>query len=519
MEWEDIIVSSKILGHISAGVYRSAGGALKELVSNAFDACATRVVITTNPPSFDIVSCHDNGIGMKLEDFYRIMKEGIGESSKRVDGDNACKEFTRPVIGRLGIGMLGIAQMCHSFKIVSHHRDTETAFQATIKLVDFLREKVDAVNPEDDGDEAIDVGKFVIEKIDYDPEKSGTSVITSDVRSAFINKFRENPGPLLPSKFSSFLEIIHNERSVRELGDYWQMVWDLSVACPIPYMDEGPFNWKIVEAPQGIKNKIESLKKSLKNYQFELVVDGLSLRKPNLYPFPPKRRDGRKLMTGLLFPIEEEMTVYGRPLKLLGYIYMQDGQAVDPFELRGLLIRIRNVAIGSYDPTFLDYPKIEGPRFNWLSSEIYVEEGLEHALNIDRDSFNEMHSHFVKVQQVVHKTLDEVFSQASRRGTKRSKIKRQSEQRRKLLALKHLLAQELEGKYELVEVDEADVPLIIDTRKKRLLINHRSTLWPRSQSKRELAELIAVAFEISMLSPEGQQRDRFYTLLAKLLNL
>jgi hypothetical protein len=89
MDWEDIVVSSKILGHISAGVYRSAGGALKELVSNAFDASATRVVITTNPPSFDIITCYDNGNGMRLEDFHWIMKEGIGESTKRVAGDVA----------------------------------------------------------------------------------------------------------------------------------------------------------------------------------------------------------------------------------------------------------------------------------------------------------------------------------------------------------------------------------------------------------------------------------------------
>ena len=63
MSWKDITVSSKIVGHISSGVYRSAGGALKELVSNAFDADATQVYITTNWPSFDVITCQDNGIG------------------------------------------------------------------------------------------------------------------------------------------------------------------------------------------------------------------------------------------------------------------------------------------------------------------------------------------------------------------------------------------------------------------------------------------------------------------------
>jgi DNA mismatch repair ATPase MutL len=78
MDWQTIVVSSKILGHISAGVYRSPAGAIKELVSNAFDANATRVAITTNWPSFDIITCRDNGSGMTPEQFRQIMQGGIG---------------------------------------------------------------------------------------------------------------------------------------------------------------------------------------------------------------------------------------------------------------------------------------------------------------------------------------------------------------------------------------------------------------------------------------------------------
>lgn len=523
MAWQDIVVSSKILGHISAGVYRSAGGALKELVSNAFDANATRVVITTNAPSFDVVTCFDNGTGMKLEDFEWIMQEGIGESSKRID-KNIDPTFNRPVIGRLGIGMLGIAQVCHSFKIVSHHRETKTAFQATVRLVDFLRERIDAVDPTEEDVEDLQVGQFQAESIEYEPSQAGTYIVAVDVRSAFIRKFRENPGPRLPSKFSSFLDILHKERSVKELGAYWQMVWELAYSCPISYIEEGPFLWNRIKAPKGFKEKLEKLKQTLVDYNFEVVVDGLSLRKPHMFPYPTNRtspEQGKpKPMTGQLFPIEENMEVYGKPLKLIGYIYMQDGQAVEPIGLRGLLIRIRNVAIGGYDPTFLDYPKIEGPRFNWISSEIYVEEGLEQALNIDRDSFNELHSHFVKVQQVIHRLLDKVFSEASKGVTRRSQAKKENERSRKWEALEQLISEELSGNYRLVETEGNHLPLVIDTKSKRILINTESSLWPRSKSKRDLAQYVAVAFEISMLNPKlDGQRERFYKVLSRILNL
>ncbi len=528
MEWDNIVVNSKILGHISAGVYRSAGGALKELVSNAFDANATNVSITTNWPSFDVITCRDDGTGMTLEDFKRIMQGGIGDSRKRQTKKNPF-DLERPTIGWLGIGMLAIAQVCHEFKIISHHRMTKTAFQGSVRLIDFLKEKTDALTLEGDGKATLEVGQFNFEEIEYDEYEAGTYIVAADMRSAFVRKFRERSGDPLPTNFALYLASIQDKRSVKELGDYWQMVWELAVACPISYVETGPFQWKQIEpasdlressgqqASYELQKRLSTLFESLKRYHFQVVVDGLPLNKPNIYPSPSIRNDNEP-MSGHLFLIDEKVEVYGRILKLLGYVYMQDGQAIEPMELRGLLIRINNVAIGSYDPTFLKYPKIEGPRFNWLSSEVYVEEGLEQALNIDRDSFNELHPHFVKLQQIIHSLLEKVFLEASRGTKERSKNKFQEEQANKREAVKSLLAYELGGNYEIASGDD-EKPLIVDIDQGKVIINNNSPLWPKSRNKRELAQLIAIAFEVSMLAPEQERREQFYKLLTQLLEL
>lgn len=517
MSWQEIVVNSKILGHISAGVYRSAGGALKELVSNAFDADAQRVVITTNHPSFDIITCYDNGTGMTLTQFQELMKGGIGDSSKRTSKDIPSK-FNRPKIGRLGIGMLGIAQVCHEFKIISHHAESNTAFQAVIKLVDFLREKIDSMNPDEIEGYDLEVGQFQIDSIDYDESKAGTYIIATDMRSAFVRKFRESAGKPLPLDFSTFLKDIHKKRSIKELGDYWQMVFELALLCPLPYTNEDPFTWKRVRASDLIKSKIKELGNKINNYKFEVVVDGLLLRKPNQYPYPQKRTD-RTLMTGRVFFIDEDLMVHNRRLKLQGYMYVQDGQAIEPLELRGLLIRIRDVAIGTYDQTFLNYPKLEGPRFNWVSSEIYVQEGLEHALNIDRDSFNQMHPHYVKVQQIVHRLLKEVFSEASKGTSERSQKKHESTLKTKQLAIGNLLRSEFGTKFEVKETEDSEYPLTIDPEKKRVLVNPDSVLLPKSKAKKEAAQLVAYAFELSLLEAPLKRRKKFYELLTQLLNL
>ncbi len=318
--WEEIEVSSKLLGHISAGVYRSAGRAIKELVSNAFDARATKAVITTNWPSFDIITCRDDGTGMTLTEFRRLMHGGIGESTKRLPDHNE-PPSDRPIIGWLGIGMFAVAQLCHEFKIVSHHRESGTAFQATIRVMDFLREKVDEVDPERERKASVDVGQFQAETIPFDPKAGGTYIAATDMRSAFVRKFRENPEPPLPSRFDLFLDTVHGHHSTKELGDYWQMVWELAIAAPLPYYKEdGPFDWEQVRSvaadPEpSDRHRMRDLNMTLSAYNFEVVVDDLPLRKPNVYPYPVMRRDDRnEPLTGQVFLIKTEAMVYGRPL-------------------------------------------------------------------------------------------------------------------------------------------------------------------------------------------------------------
>lgn len=520
--WQDIKVNSKIVGHISAGIYRSPAGAIKELVSNAFDADATRVAITTNWPSFDIITCRDNGTGMTQEKFQKIMTQEIGDSDKRVGTDENADDMTsldRPIIGWLGIGMLGVAQICHEFNVISHHKESQEAFSARIRLMDFLREKVSDVSSDQAAEEPIDVGQFAIDAIEYEPDKAGTYVIASDIRSAFIKKFREtlgdNPVPL-PSKFSAFLKEIHRARSVKTLSDYWEMVWELAVACPVPYADTGPFDWDRIEVDPELKKRLIDLQQSLTTYQFEVVVDGLPLRKPNQYPLASPSRPTREPTTGKLFSVNTEVESYGRPFGLSGYVYLQNGFAIEPMELRGLLVRIRNIAIGTYDQTFFEYPKIPAPPFYWISGEIYVEKGLEFALNIDRDSFNEIHPHFVKLKEIIHNLLrNQVFPEADRGQRERSEGTRKDKQNKKQAKLKSFVHQELGDNYLLTSTDEKFFPLTIDTEENVIFENSQSKFLPKSKGKRELMQLIAHAFEISMLAPEEKRREKFYQLLSE----
>ena len=111
-----IHAAARIIGDISTGIYRSPANALKELVNNSFDAGATEVVISTDHPGFSSVSCFDNGPGISIAKLQEIFRY-IGGSDKREDGEIG--GFGRPVIGRIGIGILAMSQISKRFVIIS----------------------------------------------------------------------------------------------------------------------------------------------------------------------------------------------------------------------------------------------------------------------------------------------------------------------------------------------------------------------------------------------------------------
>lgn len=134
-------VTSGVLLHIGAGIYNSVAGALKELVSNSFDADATRVVISTDYPKFEQIRVVDNGLGMTPTHFTKAM-QSIGSSLKGVlEPSGLTLLFKRPVVGHLGIGLMALTQVCDEAIIESQTPNSDTKFVAQLDFSEFNRRK------------------------------------------------------------------------------------------------------------------------------------------------------------------------------------------------------------------------------------------------------------------------------------------------------------------------------------------------------------------------------------------
>src|SRR2546425_12167839 len=107
-------IDPSILRELS-GVYKPFVKALKELVSNAFDADADHVHITI-ADDFSTITVTDDGNGMTPFEFRNDFTR-IGGGSRRWAGDRTRKGRLR--IGSKGIGFLALARYCDRLRVES----------------------------------------------------------------------------------------------------------------------------------------------------------------------------------------------------------------------------------------------------------------------------------------------------------------------------------------------------------------------------------------------------------------
>jgi hypothetical protein len=409
----DIIAAQKIIADISSGVYRSPAAAIKELISNAYDADATRVQITSDPPVFRALMITDNGSGMDITQFLDVMAH-IGGSRKRVKSEIS-PIYKRKLIGRIGIGLLAVAQLGTKFYVSSKVKGQRTRFIAEVNLEPFHKDETALLSMKLLKGDEVQIG--AIQYVDNIPEeeeahytvitvpdakKGLTSEITGLVRKAVgateilsINKKRAKD-------FAQIVDVASNSnRADLVLDGYYYMAWELGLLSPVRYLNNAPFDSEI-RSVEGVEDiRVGQPPK------FTVTLDEIELRRPEL--FPNSISVDYQSPDPKAYVLAYDEIIAERRLKFHGYIYCQQPR-IQPEELKGLHVRIRDVGIGKYDKSWLGYPFDEGVRFGQVSGEVFVDEGLESALNIDRDSFRETDVHYQTLKAYIWDRLrSEVF--------------------------------------------------------------------------------------------------------------
>src|ERR1019366_1268075 len=120
------------------------------------------------------------------------------------------------------------------------------------------------------------------------------------------------------------------------LDNYYYMLWELGLLCPVDYLPGGPFRSERREIED-----LDSITLPLTT-GFDVIVDGNRIFRPQLFPNP--RAVDYSSPNPKLYPLLYETEVSKRTLRLHGYVYCQQ-PSISPEEVKGVHIRIRDVGI------------------------------------------------------------------------------------------------------------------------------------------------------------------------------
>jgi hypothetical protein len=415
-------------------------------------------------------------------------------------------------------------------------------------------------------------GEYRVVEQEYDAAQQGVRIFTKNLREQFRKRMRsslqllagkERSAGAKPYKtFDHFLGAIYDLKkptpSLNLRSDYDQLIFGLALAPPLPLI-EGRNAALYLPA-------IRQRQARLKKFDFQVQVDNLSLTNPSYLPSDreghtaldchlrkPKIRkfelvDGptkewikiaqhsvsveKSDVTFRFYEIHYSNTnVAGRPLSFNGYLFQQIGRLY-PRDIQGVLIRLHNVAIGKYDYSMMTYPYAEGPRYSMISSELFIEEGFDDALNIDRDSFNELHPHYVRAQAYIHALLHElIFPETWGEEKKRNRKRRERVARTKERAFLRSYSQVTGQSLELVDrvVDASPEysdrqtqasPVDFKARRKTIELDLQHPLLAPLLLRRKHAPLIeklVIAFERANTEVSAiSRRQIFYALLTEI---
>lgn len=504
-----LTVDDRVLARITDGIYRRPSAALRELIFNAYDADATEVVIDTDAPRFEYISVRDNGRGMDEKSLANLFKH-IGGSSKRthkgielgtVHSDNPdLTPMGRKLIGKIGIGMFAVTHLTTHFRVITKKKNQTHRLIAEVWMKTWTEENLRNA-PEDDGEFITGDVVFSVEPAS-DPESHGTEIVLLEIRDQTRNnlksadfwenyletrdatdpidkKTERSPpqfhigyvrkeddeftiAPQMPwndtdedlVKFKKLYEQVvagtgtttKNPDIEEYLDTYLGMIWLLSLAAPLKYIDSNPLlfssekkidfykiqNRAKSQATPLILEKDQTLTEAMdleSNAEdpcggFTVVVDGIELKRPVILPDTLLGNRKKVRATNPMMFVGKVKTSLGTipadrgggGLEFEAYFYWNS--LIVPKQNRGVLVRINNASGVLYDDRFMEYQISELNRLSQITAEIFIMRGLDPALNIDRESFNVSHPHYQYLTKWVHAALRQVTNKLKDVGKK-----------------------------------------------------------------------------------------------------
>lgn len=323
-------VDKKIVPLLSKSTYqKSFASALKELISNAYDADSLSVFIRMDK-SLKNIEIEDDGNGMTQIEFERYLT--IAGTKNPVE---LSRKYSRKKIGQFGVGFLSIFPYCEKLEIITTAENSDEVITAVIPTVDYTR-------PDKKGQTSN------VEDIPI----TGNIISDKSQRLKHYTKIKlVNPTYNVEQYFTA-LDTSKRD-SIHTLNPLEKFKWELQEDLPISYdPKKKSFGLIKYDEPIGISVFINDEIIYRNELQNEVLEQGV------------------EIIGGFECP----------------YIFTTSYKAIRPFEARGVKRRINNVGIGPR--TDFELKRSRGfSRLHWIAGEIYYPDEIKTDLTISRDTF------------------------------------------------------------------------------------------------------------------------------------
>ena len=342
-----ITVDKRIVGLLSASTYTNFPRALKELITNSYDADALHVKINIDLSKEQMI-VFDDGKGMSEEEFSFYIRIA-GKTRKKEDSRT---KLGRNIIGQFGVGFLAVFPFFKSYKIESKKAGSNKVLFATVPLHKYFSEGND---PIDIGSISIDGGEIEIKE---DFGRSYTRITLTGFNDITNGYFFDDP------------DVKYNSRDVNTYSGIDRLKWVLSDDLPLKFK-EAKFN-SLFTYPEVEK--------------FHVYVNGEELFRQVYADTILETQEGEYLEVG---KIKSK------------YFIATSGKSVFPYSARFFKLRNLNVGVGKDRDSFGESNR---SRIHWLTGEIHIIDGLNDMINLSRDGFN-YNNDFEELKDILRKRL------------------------------------------------------------------------------------------------------------------
>lgn len=383
---------------LTRGTYRTFTRAIKEAVSNSYDADANSVQIVFEPkqfldvadPSEVTIQIRDDGTGMSLVDFW----DRFASIESRKDPKKKDASTKRYPIGQFGIGSFALVPF--SLKVTIYSKKyKEKPIKCELDCPQLL-----AKTGDDYADHvANNIAAQEITEDEWDTvfgcDESGTVIVIDGVTEETFEELVNGTGAIQKNEERHLFPGAPFTSGLKEIA------WELSTLLPLEYAeDEG-----------GIAADHRAFLES-NNPGIEITLSEEKLER-RIYSKP-----GSTVAT--IDHTDKETGVHAR-----GVIIAIPNGAVQPRRANGVLIRLNNIGIGEYRLfNLVGQATIRAK----ITGEIHIIAGLYGKLNAARDNFTG--AAFDALRDYLDKELVKLHNRAYTAWDKQSKRKKDTRKRK-----------------------------------------------------------------------------------------